>query len=292
MDYSTPGFPILHYLLVCSNACPLSLWCHPTISSSVAPFSSCPKSFPASGGQNFPDQRLLLLSPQEHDWFLLSNFSVNVTSRGPLTTWSNPSVRAHFSPPGPISVQNPCPSLWFPGTDVVCFLSACPHWNVSSIRGLFYCLALHPRAQECLILSELLINCGEWMKARRKWSGKTVFGGDISMTWGCQAWEVRGGEFQAEGIDITKLVGRNRFGMGKVDRKERKKWVRGEGPRAKRILIKRPWRAGWEVKTSFLKGQQALGDPLRAPKVCPWPCSNFSPLLVLQPHYEQVGEDS
>ena len=31
------------------NACPLSRWCHPTISSSVVPFSSCPQSFPASG---------------------------------------------------------------------------------------------------------------------------------------------------------------------------------------------------------------------------------------------------
>ena len=34
---------------VCSNLCPLSWWCHPTISSSVASFSSCPQSFPASG---------------------------------------------------------------------------------------------------------------------------------------------------------------------------------------------------------------------------------------------------
>ena len=33
----------------CSNSCPLSQWCHPTISSSVVPFSSCLKSFPASG---------------------------------------------------------------------------------------------------------------------------------------------------------------------------------------------------------------------------------------------------
>ena len=32
-----------------SNSCPLSWWCHPTISSSVIPFSSCPQSFPASG---------------------------------------------------------------------------------------------------------------------------------------------------------------------------------------------------------------------------------------------------
>ena len=31
------------------NPCPLSRWCHPTISFSVVPFSSCPQSFPASG---------------------------------------------------------------------------------------------------------------------------------------------------------------------------------------------------------------------------------------------------
>ena len=34
---------------VYSNSCPLSHWCHPTISSSVVPFSSCLQSFPASG---------------------------------------------------------------------------------------------------------------------------------------------------------------------------------------------------------------------------------------------------
>ena len=32
----------------CSNSCPLSQWCHPKISSSVIPFSSCSQSFPAS----------------------------------------------------------------------------------------------------------------------------------------------------------------------------------------------------------------------------------------------------
>ena len=31
------------------NPCPLSQWCHPAISSSVVPFSSCPQSFPESG---------------------------------------------------------------------------------------------------------------------------------------------------------------------------------------------------------------------------------------------------
>ena len=32
----------------CSNSCPLNQWCHPTVSSSVTPFSSCPQSFLAS----------------------------------------------------------------------------------------------------------------------------------------------------------------------------------------------------------------------------------------------------
>ena len=36
----------------CSNSCPLSQWCHPTISSSTIPFFSCLQSFPASG--SFP----------------------------------------------------------------------------------------------------------------------------------------------------------------------------------------------------------------------------------------------
>ena len=39
-----------------SNSCSLSRWCHPTISSSVVPFSSCPQSVPASG--SFPMSQL------------------------------------------------------------------------------------------------------------------------------------------------------------------------------------------------------------------------------------------
>ena len=41
---------------VYSNSCPLSQWCHPTISSSVVPFSSCPQSLPAS--ESFPMSQL------------------------------------------------------------------------------------------------------------------------------------------------------------------------------------------------------------------------------------------
>ena len=53
---STPG--------ACSNSCPLSRWCHPTISSSVVPFSSCLQSFSASG--SFPGSFLHIRWPK--DW--------------------------------------------------------------------------------------------------------------------------------------------------------------------------------------------------------------------------------
>ena len=49
MNFRTPGFPVHHHLPELAQTHPLSLWCHPTISSSVVPFSSCPQSFPASG---------------------------------------------------------------------------------------------------------------------------------------------------------------------------------------------------------------------------------------------------
>ena len=47
MDYSTPGVPSPSPG-TCSNSCPLSQWCHPNISSSVVPYSSCLQSFPTS----------------------------------------------------------------------------------------------------------------------------------------------------------------------------------------------------------------------------------------------------
>ena len=61
MDCSKPGFPVLHYLPVCSNSCPLSQWSHPIISSSVIPFS-CLQSFLASG--SFPMSQLFTLGSQ------------------------------------------------------------------------------------------------------------------------------------------------------------------------------------------------------------------------------------
>ena len=49
MHCSTPGFPVHYQLQEPTNSCPLHWWCHPIISPSAIPFSSCPQSLPASG---------------------------------------------------------------------------------------------------------------------------------------------------------------------------------------------------------------------------------------------------
>ena len=51
---------------VYSNSCPSSRWCHPAISSSVVPFSSCPQSLPASG--SFPMSQLFTWTTLHYMW--------------------------------------------------------------------------------------------------------------------------------------------------------------------------------------------------------------------------------
>ena len=55
---------------VCSNSIPLSQWCHPTISSSVVPFSSSLQSFPASG--SFPISQFFASGGQKYWSFSIS----------------------------------------------------------------------------------------------------------------------------------------------------------------------------------------------------------------------------
>ena len=62
MDCSTSGFPVHRQLLELSQTHALSWWCHPTISSSVVPFSSCLQSFTASG--SFPMSQFFSSSGQ------------------------------------------------------------------------------------------------------------------------------------------------------------------------------------------------------------------------------------
>ena len=62
MDCSMPGSPVLHYLLESAQIHVKSHWYCLTISSSAAPFSSCPQSFLASG--SFPMSQLLTSGSQ------------------------------------------------------------------------------------------------------------------------------------------------------------------------------------------------------------------------------------
>ena len=96
MDCSTQGFPF-HQLLegACSNSCPSSQWCHPTILSSVIPFS-CPQSFPASG--SFQMSQLFTSGGQSIGISASTSvLSMDTQDWSPLG-WSIPEVIA-ISPP-------------------------------------------------------------------------------------------------------------------------------------------------------------------------------------------------
>ena len=93
---------------VYSNPCPLSRWCHPTISSSVVPFSSCLQSFPASGSfqmnQIFSsgDQSIRaslsasVLPFNIQDWFPLGwTCWISLLSKGFFRVFSNTTVQKH-----------------------------------------------------------------------------------------------------------------------------------------------------------------------------------------------------
>ena len=93
---------------VYSNSCPLSQWCHPTISSSVTPFSSCLQSFPASGsfqmsqlftsgGQSIGvSASTSVLSMNIQDWFPLGWTGwISLQSKGLSRVFSNTTVQKH-----------------------------------------------------------------------------------------------------------------------------------------------------------------------------------------------------
>ena len=106
MDCSMPGFPVLHYLpRVCSNPYPLSLLCHPTISSSVIPFS-CLQSFPASG--SFPVSQLFTSDSQNIS--ALASASVlpkNIQGWFPLGLTGLISKLGNGTPPQYSCLENP-----------------------------------------------------------------------------------------------------------------------------------------------------------------------------------------
>ena len=101
------------------NSYPLSLWCHPTISSSVIPFSSCPQSFPTSGsfqasqlftsgGQSIGVSASASVLPMNiQGWFPLGLTSlISLWSKGLSGVFSSTTVWKHQF----FITQ---PSLWF-----------------------------------------------------------------------------------------------------------------------------------------------------------------------------------
>ena len=90
------------------NPCPSSWWCHPAISSSVIPFSSCPQSFPAleslpmsqlfpSGGQSPGVSASTSVLPMNiQDWFPLGWTGwISLQSKGLSRVFSNTTVQKH-----------------------------------------------------------------------------------------------------------------------------------------------------------------------------------------------------
>ena len=107
------------------NPCPLSRWCHPAISSSVAPFSSCCQSFPAWG--SFPMSQLfssghqsigvssstLVLPMNTQDWSSLGWPSwTSLQSKGLSRVFSNTTVQKHK--PGHVDMR-----VWFRHSGIV-----------------------------------------------------------------------------------------------------------------------------------------------------------------------------
>ena len=88
------------------NSCPLSRWCHPTMSSSVVPFSSCPQSFPASGSfsneSTSGDQSIgvsastSVLPMNTQDWSPLGWTGwISLQSKGLSRVFSNTTLQKH-----------------------------------------------------------------------------------------------------------------------------------------------------------------------------------------------------
>ena len=92
---------------VCSNACSLSLWCHPVISSSVISFFSCPQSFPASGsfpiswlfasgGQSIGASTLAPVLPMNiQGWLPLGLTDLILLSKGLSRVFSSTTIWKH-----------------------------------------------------------------------------------------------------------------------------------------------------------------------------------------------------
>jgi len=126
MNHSTPGLPVHHQLPDITQTRPSSRWCHPAISSSVVPFSSCPQSLPAS--ESFPINQLFtwgggsigvlalasFLPMNTQDWFPLEWTGwISLQSKALSRVFSNTTVQKHQFFSAQLSSQsNFCIHTW------------------------------------------------------------------------------------------------------------------------------------------------------------------------------------
>ena len=150
----------------CSNLCPSSQWCHPTISSSVIPFSSCLQSCPASG--SFPMSWLFssgsqsigasasFLSINTQDWFLLGlSGLISLQSKGLSKVFST----SHFLccslslPKSYLTLNRPSSLL-----PKVCMLLFPLQVNFPAGMYKTHCLIVFRSLLRCFLLAGLFYN--------------------------------------------------------------------------------------------------------------------------------------
>ena len=135
MNRSTPGLPVYHqFEWVHSDSRPSSHWCHPAISSSVIPFSSCPQPLPAS--ESFPMSQLFAWGGQSTGVSVLASFLpkntqvwsplewtgwISLQSNGLSRVFSNTTVQKH----------------WFFGAQLRCYQNQDIRWVFHFISSAF-----------------------------------------------------------------------------------------------------------------------------------------------------------
>ena len=164
----------------CSNSCPLSWWYHPTISSSVVPFSSCLQSFPGSG--SFPVSQLFasgghniralvsasVLSMNIQGWFPLGLTGlISLQSKGLSRVFSNTTVQKH-------QFFGTQPSLWSNSHITIGKAIDLTIWTfVSKVISLLFntparfVIVFLPRRKHLLISS--LQSPSKWFWSRREY---------------------------------------------------------------------------------------------------------------------------
>ena len=148
---------------VCSNSCPLSQWCLPTISSSINRSTSCPRSFPASrsflmnllfisGGQSIGALASILVLPMNtQDWFPLGWTGLILQSKRLSRVFSGTRVQKHqflYAQPSLWSDSHihtwllEKPSLWVHGPLLAISILKMKTWG-RKVKEIF--LGLHSR---------------------------------------------------------------------------------------------------------------------------------------------------